>query len=112
MPTQQRAHADREASATPGYAQRDFHGSWRNKMNKRIRRVQAGGCKRRAAMRPAKRGSHRISGVRERLSGQAAIIIALAMLFIILMVGLAIDGGASYGLRRQAQNASDGSALA
>jgi len=50
--------------------------------------------------------------VRERLSGQAAIIIALAMLFIILMVGLAIDGGASYGLRRQAQNASDGSGLA
>src|SRR5690242_2992015 len=49
---------------------------------------------------------------RGALGGQAAVIVALAMLFIILMVGLAIDGGASYGLRRQAQNASDGSALA
>src|SRR5207248_372730 len=42
----------------------------------------------------------------------AAVIVALSMLFLILIIGLAIDGGASYGLRRQAQNASDGSALA
>jgi Putative Flp pilus-assembly TadE/G-like len=64
------------------------------------------------AAAPPPKSSSGLVTPRGRLRGQAAVIIALSMLFIILMIGLAIDGGASYGLRRQAQNASDGSALA
>lgn len=45
-------------------------------------------------------------------TGQALVIIALAMMGLIGMVGLAIDGGNTYADRRQAQNAADSSAMA
>src|SRR5207248_6697133 len=107
-------------------------GKWRQKMSETIphRHNKLGAVKRletpnRAALlaHRASRGHSRTGPInqartpqeltlRERLRGQAAVIVALSMLFLILIIGLAIDGGASYGLRRQAQNASDGSALA
>src|SRR5689334_9901865 len=104
-----RAHAGREAGDKLRYMRQIIHERRRNKMNRAIRRIQASGCKRRRGMRVVNRPRRAIEGLRQRLQGQSAIIIALAMLFIVLMVGLAIDGGASYSLRRQAQNASDGS---
>ena len=45
-------------------------------------------------------------------SGQALVIIALAMMALVGIVGLALDGGNTYADRRQAQNAADSSALA
>ena len=50
--------------------------------------------------------------LRKRARGQVMVIVALAMLLLIAIVGLAVDGGATYALRRKAQNASDGAALA
>lgn len=47
---------------------------------------------------------------RER--GQALIIIAFALIALVGMVGLAIDGGAKFSDRRHAQNAADTAALA
>jgi Flp pilus assembly protein TadG len=44
--------------------------------------------------------------------GQALILIALAIVGIIGMVALAVDGGNAYAERRRAQNAADASALA
>ncbi len=49
---------------------------------------------------------------RRRQRGQTTILIALAMLALIGMVGLAIDGGAVYQQRRIAQNSADAAALA
>ena len=47
-----------------------------------------------------------------KMKGQTLIIIALSMILLFACVGLAIDGGSAYTERRQAQNASDGAALA
>jgi len=44
--------------------------------------------------------------------GQALIIIALAMVGLVAIVGLAIDGGAKFSDQRHAQNAADTAALA
>lgn len=44
--------------------------------------------------------------------GQALIIIALAMIGLVAMVGLAIDGSAKFSDQRHAQNAADTAALA
>ena len=49
---------------------------------------------------------------RQRRKAQALVLVALAMLLLVAIVGLAIDGGSMLGQRRQAQNASDGAALA
>src|SRR4029078_818670 len=49
---------------------------------------------------------------RRRQSGQAAIVIALSVMLLILILGLAIDGGSMYNQRRVAQNSSDAVALA
>src|SRR6266511_2913628 len=57
--------------------------------------------------------SKMMPGIRHpRQSGQAAIIIALSMVALIAIVGLAIDGGAAYQQRRIAQNSADAAALA
>jgi len=45
-------------------------------------------------------------------SGQAAIIIALALVAMIAFVALAIDAGNAYTAKREAQNAADAAALA
>src|SRR5207302_6552228 len=45
-------------------------------------------------------------------SGQAALLIALSMVALIAVVGLAVDGGAAYQQRRIAQNSVDAAALA
>ncbi|MBN1485126.1 MAG: Tad domain-containing protein [Chloroflexia bacterium] len=47
-----------------------------------------------------------------RSRGQTMILIAVAAIALIAFVGLAVDGGMAYSLRRQAQNAADGSAIA
>jgi len=44
--------------------------------------------------------------------GQALVIIALAIIGLVAMTGLAIDGGNAYSDRRHAQNAADAAALA
>src|SRR5919202_5230371 len=54
----------------------------------------------------------RVINLRDKLRGQAAIVIALSMLLLILILGLAIDGGSLYQQRRTAQNSSDAAALA
>ncbi len=60
-----------------------------------------------------KTGNHFISlSLRRKLSGQAAVIIALSMVVLVSVVGLAVDGGSMYGERRAAQNATDSSAIA
>ena len=48
--------------------------------------------------------------VKER--GQALILIAFAMVGLVAMVGLAIDGSAKFSDRRHAQNAADTAAMA
>ncbi len=45
-------------------------------------------------------------------SGQAIVLIILAMLGLLALVGLAIDGGRQYTARRQAQNTADAASLA
>lgn len=75
-------------------------------MANRVRRVparpaaQAGG---RGAPVPRRRGVAR---------GQTLAIVALMMLGLFALVGLAVDGGSMYGQRREAQNAADGAAIA
>jgi Flp pilus assembly protein TadG len=49
---------------------------------------------------------------RDRQRGQMLVIFALALVAIIAMVGLVIDGGAAYAQRRGQQNAADLAALA
>ncbi len=44
--------------------------------------------------------------------GQAMILVAIAMVALLAMVGLALDGGKLHSNRRQMQNASDAAALA
>jgi len=44
--------------------------------------------------------------------GQAMIILIFALIAIMAMVGLAIDGGRNYTMRRQSQNAADAAAMA
>lgn len=44
--------------------------------------------------------------------GQSALIVALAILALIAVVGLAVDGGSMYTERRKAQNAADSGAMA
>jgi Flp pilus assembly protein TadG len=53
-----------------------------------------------------------LGSLRNKAKGQAVIIIALSMILLLACVGLAIDGGSTYTERRQAQNASDGAAMA
>lgn len=48
----------------------------------------------------------------QRSSGQALVIIAIAMMALVGMVGLAIDGANTFADRRQAQNAADSAAMA
>ena len=50
------------------------------------------------------------TGNRER--GQILVLVALAMVVLIAMVGLVIDGGVAWEKRREAQNAADLAALA
>src|SRR5437764_648826 len=45
-------------------------------------------------------------------SGQAIVIIALAMIVLLLFVGLAIDGNRLFELKRHEQNAADAATLA
>jgi hypothetical protein len=57
-------------------------------------------------------GNRRIRGFRASAqSGQAIVIMALAMVGLIAFVGLAIDGGRYFEQRRASQNASDMAAL-
>src|SRR5512135_615887 len=48
----------------------------------------------------------------QRQRGQALILIVLAIVGMVGLTGLAIDGGNAYSDRRHAQNAADTSALA
>jgi hypothetical protein len=47
-----------------------------------------------------------------RQAGQAIVLLALAMIALLAFTALAIDGGQVYWLRRSAQNAADGAAMA
>jgi hypothetical protein len=47
-----------------------------------------------------------------RHRGQAAILVALLTIAVVAFVALAVDSGVAYSLRRQAQNAADGAAIA
>jgi hypothetical protein len=58
------------------------------------------------------RMNNKLTRPRAKLSGQALVFIALSMVVIIAMVGLAVDGGAMYNDRRTAQNGTDASAMA
>lgn len=49
---------------------------------------------------------------RERQSGQALVLFALALTVIFALAGLALDGGVAQGVRRSEQAISDGAALA
>lgn len=53
-----------------------------------------------------------MEGRQQKERGQAIVIMAFAILALGAIVGLAIDGGRLYALRRQAQNAADAAALA
>ncbi len=44
--------------------------------------------------------------------GQSIVLVALALVALIAIAGLVVDGGRDYGARRQSQNASDGAAFA
>src|SRR3954462_13614813 len=48
----------------------------------------------------------------KRTSGQVAIIVALSILVLMGIIGLAVDAGAAYAQRRAAQNSADATALA
>lgn len=50
--------------------------------------------------------------VRFRSRGQTVVLVALAVVAIVAFVALAIDGGNAYGIRRDAQSAADGAAIA
>jgi len=56
--------------------------------------------------------SRRTTSSAERESGQAIVIIALAMIGLLAFAALAVDGGNSFKERRVAQNAADAGALA
>jgi Flp pilus assembly protein TadG len=45
-------------------------------------------------------------------TGQSAVLIALMLVGFVAFLGLVIDGGRAYGVRRQSQNASDSAAFA
>ncbi len=47
-----------------------------------------------------------------RQSGQSLVFVALAIVALVAMAGLIVDGGYAYAMRRQAQNAADAGALA
>lgn len=47
-----------------------------------------------------------------RSKGQSMVLVALAAVALVAFVALAVDGGNAYALRRQAQNAADGAAIA
>src|SRR5436305_1020124 len=47
-----------------------------------------------------------------RVRGQTVILVALSMVALLAIVGLAVDGGAMYAQRRNAQNSSDAAAIA
>jgi hypothetical protein len=59
--------------------------------------------------RPNSRGT-RVTDSRQ--AGQAIVLLALAMIALLAFAALAIDGGQVYWLRRSAQNAADGAAMA
>jgi len=48
----------------------------------------------------------------QRQGGQSLVFVVLAIIALIAMAGLIIDGGYAYAMRRQAQNAADAGALA
>lgn len=48
----------------------------------------------------------------QRQGGQSLVFVALAIVALVAMAGLIIDGGYAYAMRRQAQNAADAGALA
>ena len=50
--------------------------------------------------------------LRRKLRGQSIVIIALSMILLVSVVGLAVDGGSMYTERRAAQNATDSAAIA
>lgn len=52
------------------------------------------------------------AGLHRRSRGQVLVISAVAMVLLLSMLGLAIDGGRGYWERRQAQNAAEHAALA
>ncbi len=54
----------------------------------------------------------RLSRLEQAQSGQAIILMALAMIALIGMLGLSIDGGGMFFLQRDAQNATDAAVLA
>src|SRR5438093_308745 len=56
--------------------------------------------------------SRRVRLQKARARGQVAIIIAVSMLVLMAIVGLAVDGGSMYAQRRAAQNSADAAALA
>jgi len=60
----------------------------------------------------ARNGAKMQPRVRRKARGQVIPIIALALLVLVAIVGLAVDGGSMFGQRREAQNASDGAAMA
>lgn len=50
--------------------------------------------------------------MKEKERGQALILVALSLIGLLAMVGVALDGGQLYRSRREAQNAADAAALA
>ena len=53
---------------------------------------------------------HSVDGSRER--GQVLVIFALALVAIMAMTGLVLDGGSAFVQRRDMQNVSDSAAMA
>lgn len=49
---------------------------------------------------------------RPNQTGQSAVLIALMLIGFVAFLGLVMDGGRAYGVRRQSQNASDSAAFA
>jgi hypothetical protein len=70
------------------------------------------GAIRRVAARAASSQKLPARQVRQKRRGQALVVVTLAMVALIGIVGLAVDGGSIYLQRRTAQNAVDGAALA
>ena len=52
------------------------------------------------------------AGAGPALRGQSAVFIALSILLLVAVVGLAVDGGSMYAEHRKAQNAADSGAMA
>ena len=55
---------------------------------------------------------HSTTAHRQAESGQVIVIFALALVVIVAMVGLVLDGGSTFAQRRTQQNAADLAALA